>query len=183
MVGHRFGVLEGRLCGRDLAGRPDQPPCVDRKTGERVELLFMYRARAIPHEFINQSIIPTLCRKAGVARSDVRGNITSHHRARATIASQLVNSRDPMSLFELQARLGHGSPVGVLRVAYLWPLPSSLSATCLGRYFINARGGPNDFCHGLLGAGFRTSPAGVGPIFRAGGARSHRRCHHRRNFH
>ena len=46
--------------------------------------------------------------EAGVASSDVRGNITSR-RARATIASQLFNSREPMSLFELQAWLGHGS--------------------------------------------------------------------------
>ena len=75
------------------------------KAGKHVELLFMYRARAIPREFINYSLIPTLCRKAGVAGSDVRGNITSH-RARATIASQLFNSREPMSLFELQAWLG-----------------------------------------------------------------------------
>ena len=47
-----------------------------------------------------------LCKKAGVPRQDVRGQITSH-RARATIATQLYNAKDPMTLFELQAWLGH----------------------------------------------------------------------------
>ena len=47
-----------------------------------------------------------LCRKAGVPDADVRGNITSH-RARSTIASQLYNAKEPMTLFELQAWLGH----------------------------------------------------------------------------
>jgi Phage integrase family len=50
-----------------------------------------------------------LCRKAGVPASDVRGKITSH-RARSTIASQLYNAKEPMTLFELQAWLGHASP-------------------------------------------------------------------------
>ena len=50
-----------------------------------------------------------LCAKAGISTEDVRGNITSH-RARSTIASQLFNARQPMSLFELQAWLGHRSP-------------------------------------------------------------------------
>jgi integrase len=47
-----------------------------------------------------------LCRKAGVPDTDIRGSITSH-RARSTIASQLYNAKEPMTLFELQAWLGH----------------------------------------------------------------------------
>jgi phenylpyruvate tautomerase PptA (4-oxalocrotonate tautomerase family) len=43
-----------------------------------------------------------LCAKAGVPAADVRGKITSH-RARSTIASQLYNAKEPMTLFELQA--------------------------------------------------------------------------------
>jgi hypothetical protein len=39
----------------------------------------------------------------------LRGAITSH-RARSTIASQLYNAKEPMTLFELQAWLGHRSP-------------------------------------------------------------------------
>jgi hypothetical protein len=37
---------------------------------------------------------------------DARGTITSH-RARSTIASQLFNAKEPMSLFDLQRWLGH----------------------------------------------------------------------------
>ncbi|MEW6233540.1 MAG: tyrosine-type recombinase/integrase [Chloroflexota bacterium] len=89
--------------------RPRQPAFLDAKTGEVVDFLFCYRARPLPREYINGSLIPILCRKAGIPMRDVRGTITSH-RARATIASQLANSREPMSLFELQAWLGHRSP-------------------------------------------------------------------------
>ena len=118
--------------------RPNQPPCADRKSAEQVELLFMYRARAIPRQFINQSIIPTLCRKAGVARSDVRGNITSH-RARATIASQLFNSREPMSLFELQAWLGHGSPASTQHYVAITPTKLAKAYTDAGYFQRNLR--------------------------------------------
>ncbi|MEW1841089.1 hypothetical protein AB0392_24345 [Nonomuraea angiospora] len=43
-----------------------------------------------------------LCRKTGVPAADVQGNIASY-RARPTIASQLYNAKEPMTLFELQA--------------------------------------------------------------------------------
>jgi integrase len=89
--------------------RPDQPKMLDRKTGEQVDLLFAMRARRVAKTYINGTIIPSLCRKAGVPSADVRGNITSH-RARSTIASQLYNAKEPMTLFELQAWLGHRSP-------------------------------------------------------------------------
>jgi hypothetical protein len=101
------------VVGRAVAGweqvRPRQPSFLDPKTGEVVDFLFCYRARPLTREYINGSLIPILCHKAGVPLKDVRGTITSH-RARATIASQLFNSREPMSLFELQAWLGHRSP-------------------------------------------------------------------------
>ena len=89
--------------------RPSQPTTLDRKTGEPANLLFSYRARGVPRQYLNQRLIPILCRKAGIPRSDARGPISSH-RARSTIASQLFNAREPMSLFELQAWLGHRSP-------------------------------------------------------------------------
>lgn len=89
--------------------RPHQPTAYDSKTGETVDLLFSYRARAIPREYLNHGLIPLLCRKAGIPRSDARGSISSH-RARSTIASQLFNAREPMTLFELQAWLGHRAP-------------------------------------------------------------------------
>ncbi|GAA3803651.1 hypothetical protein GCM10022226_24300 [Sphaerisporangium flaviroseum] len=89
--------------------RPAQPKMVDRRTGEQADFLFAFRARRVPATYINGTIIPLLCRKAGVPAADVRGNITSH-RARSTIASQLYNAKEPMTLFELQAWLGHPLP-------------------------------------------------------------------------
>src|SRR6266404_7996182 len=55
-----------------------------------------------------------LCRKAGVPEHDLRGKITSH-RARSTIATQLFNAKEPMSLFELQEWLGHRLPSSTQR--------------------------------------------------------------------
>jgi hypothetical protein len=51
---------------------------------------------------------------------DARGRITSH-RARATIASQLYNAKEPMTLFELQAWLGHRSPETTQHYARITP--------------------------------------------------------------
>lgn len=89
--------------------RPQQPRLLDRRTGEQVDMLFTYRARRVSTVYINNTVIPMLCRKAGIPDTDVRGAITSH-RARSTIASQLYNAKEPMTLFELQAWLGHRSP-------------------------------------------------------------------------
>ena len=100
----------GRAIAKWEQVRPRQPSFLDTKTGEVVEFLFSYRACLLTREYINRTLIPTLCHKAQVPLKDVRGKITSH-RARATIASQLFNSRKPMSLFELQAWLGHRSPI------------------------------------------------------------------------
>jgi hypothetical protein len=60
------------------------------------------RARRASTAYINNTIIPMLCSKAGFPAADVRGAITSH-RARSTSASQLYNAKEPMTLFELQA--------------------------------------------------------------------------------
>ena len=89
--------------------RPSQPHLVDRRTGEQIDPLFAIRARRVCTHYINNTVIPMLCRKAGVPAADIRGNITSHQ-ARSTIASQLYNAKEPMTLFELQAWLGHRSP-------------------------------------------------------------------------
>jgi integrase len=91
------------------AVRPSQPQLLDRRTSEKVDFLFAFRARRVPATYINGTVIPLLCHKADVPACDVRGNITSH-RARSTIASQLYNAKEPMTLFELQAWLGHRSP-------------------------------------------------------------------------
>ena len=67
------------------------------------------RGRRIGITYINAVLIPLLRRKAGVPGEDARGRVTSHW-ARSTIATQLYNAKEPMSLFELQEWLGHRSP-------------------------------------------------------------------------
>jgi hypothetical protein len=81
---------------------------------------FATRARRVDKHYINNTIIPLLCGKTGVPTTDVRGNITSH-RARSTIASQLYNAKEPMTLFELQAWLGHASPDTTQQYAKITP--------------------------------------------------------------
>ncbi|MEV5872489.1 site-specific integrase [Streptomyces tendae] len=89
--------------------RPAQPDITDRKTGQRCQHLFCYRAQLIGAAYLNDKLIPILCAKAGIPESDSRGALTSH-RARATIATQLLNAKDPLSLADLQQWLGHKPP-------------------------------------------------------------------------
>ncbi len=79
---------------------------IDAKTGEPVQFLFSYRGKRIWDGYINETLIPLLCRKGGIPEQDSRGQITSH-RARATIASMLYNAKEPLSIFELKEYLGH----------------------------------------------------------------------------
>ena len=100
--------------------RPAQPPARDEKTGEQVHFLFSFRCTRFSHGYLNRRLIPALCQKAGVPREDARGRITTH-RARSTIATQLFNARQPLTLFELQAWLGHSSPHSTQHYARLTP--------------------------------------------------------------
>jgi integrase len=118
--------------------RPDQPKRLDRKTGERVDILFSVRAQPVAKVYINHTIIPALCGKAGVPTADVRGRITSH-RARSTIASQLYNAKDPMTLFELQAWLGHRTPNTTQHYAKITPNTLSKAYTDAGYFARNVR--------------------------------------------
>jgi integrase len=120
------------------ARRPGQPRRLDRKTSEYVDLLFSVRAHPVAKTYINRSIIPALCRKAGVPASDVRGNFTSH-RARSTIASQLYNAKEPMTLFELQAWLGHRTPTTTQHYAKITPNTLSKAYTEAGYFARNIR--------------------------------------------
>jgi integrase len=118
--------------------RPAQPRQVDPKTGELVDFLFQYRQQGVGKCYLNAALIPLLCRKAGVATSDVRGNITSH-RARSTIASQLYNAKEPMSLFEFQEWLGHSSPSATQHYARLTPTKLAKSYADAGHFGRNLR--------------------------------------------
>ncbi len=86
--------------------RPAMQAVMDEKTGEVFQVLFGYRGRSMGSAILNRTLIPMLCRKAGVPDTDVRGPITSH-RARSTIATQLYNAKEPMSLLALKEWLGH----------------------------------------------------------------------------
>ena len=119
------------------AVRPAQPPFVDRKTGELVDLLFAFRGAPLGTT-TSTAVIPLLCRKAGVPADDVRGQITSH-RARATIATQLYNAKDPMTLFELQAWLGHRSPHTTQHYARITPLTLTKAYDDAGYFARNVR--------------------------------------------
>ncbi len=100
--------------------RPPQAKLIDPKTGEQVHFLYLYRFRQVGYTYLNHVLIPSLCKKAGVPQEDLRGKITGH-RARATIATQLFNARDPMSLFELQEWLGHKHPSSTQHYAKITP--------------------------------------------------------------
>ena len=69
---------------------------------------------------------------------DVRGRITSH-RARATIASQLYNAKEPMTLFELQAWLGHRSPETTQHYAAITPNTLTKAYADAGYFARNVR--------------------------------------------
>jgi len=107
---HAFTKPVDQIVGESIraweAQRPVQPAAIDGKTGEAVHFLFAYRSNRPGHDYINHTLVPILCKKAGVPAEDARGRLTSH-RARSTIASQLFNAKEPMSLFELQRWLGH----------------------------------------------------------------------------
>jgi integrase len=118
--------------------RPDQPKRLDRKTAEHVDVLFSVRAQPVAKEYINHTIIPALCGKAGVPTADVRGKITSH-RARSTIASQLYNAKEPMTLFELQAWLGHCTPHSTQHYAKITPNTLSKAYAEAGYFARNVR--------------------------------------------
>jgi integrase len=130
--------LVGEAIGAWERERPQQPALLDPKTGEVVDVLFACRGRRVGEDFLNHSLIPALCRKAGVPERDARGAITSH-RARATIATQLFNAKEPLSLFELQAWLGHSSPQTTQYYARITPTRLAKAYADAGYFTRNVR--------------------------------------------
>lgn len=120
------------------AERLPHPQSIDIKSGERVSWLFVYKGRRMAPDYINRSLVPLLCVKAGVPETDARGRITSH-RARATIATQLFNAKEPLSLFELQAWLGHTSPQATQYYAAITPTKLARSFDRAGYFERNIR--------------------------------------------
>lgn len=110
--------------------RPPQPQSVDPKTGEDVEYLFSYNCLPLKHHYSNGTLIPLLCDKAGIPVEDARGRITSH-RARSTIATQLINSQSGFSVYELKQWLGHNSLASTIQYV-------ETPVTALGKAFDDA---------------------------------------------
>lgn len=98
--------IVGQLIDAWKLVRPPQPDIEDRKTRRRRQHLFTHRGQLFGKDYLNKIILPTLCRKAGVPETDSRGALTSH-RARTTIATQLLNAKEPLTLADLQQWLGH----------------------------------------------------------------------------
>lgn len=61
------------------------------------------------------------------------------HRARSTIASQLFNAKEPMTLFELQEWLGHATPAATQHYAKITPTKLAKSYADAGYFARNLR--------------------------------------------
>ncbi|HBY95357.1 MAG TPA: transposase [Chloroflexi bacterium] len=118
--------------------RPPSPAALDPKTGDLVHYLFCYRGIQLGVRYLNETLIPLLCRKAGIPCEDQHGTITSH-RARATMASHLANASQPMSLLALQQWLGHQSPEATLQYVKDNPVTLAQAYTDAGYFGRNVR--------------------------------------------
>ena len=118
--------------------RPHQPSQLDKKSASIVDFLFATRTRRMAKRYLNRKLIAVICKKAGVPRKDATGLITSH-RARTTIASQLYNAKEPLTLFELQAWLGHRNPVSTQFYANIAPTKLSRAFDDAGYFERNLR--------------------------------------------
>ncbi|HEU5378019.1 MAG TPA: tyrosine-type recombinase/integrase, partial [Ktedonobacteraceae bacterium] len=86
---------------------PSQKMLEDRKTHKSTKYLFQCRNEQMGITFLNRSVIPLLCKLAGVSQTDVVGKITSH-RARATTATWM--RKMGMSPADIGKILGHTNP-------------------------------------------------------------------------
>ncbi|HYU75147.1 MAG TPA: site-specific integrase [Ktedonobacteraceae bacterium] len=78
----------------------------DRKDREPAEYLFCYKDRRVGKKFINASLIPAICAKAGVEMEDAKGRITGH-RGRSTRLTLL--RKNGVSLEDLAEYAGHAT--------------------------------------------------------------------------
>jgi integrase len=119
-------VVGQRIKEWEQVRAPSQLPHTDRKTGAKVNYLFSHRGHSISLSYLNTSLIPTLCKVAGIPRADERGAITSH-RARATLATLLYNAPEGLSLFELMHWLGHTNPASTQQYVRVKPTKLAVS--------------------------------------------------------
>lgn len=91
---------------------PQQRTLLDKKDRENVEYLFCSREMRVGKLFINASLIPALCKKAGVDMTDAKGRITGH-RGRSTRLTLL--RRRGVSLEDLAEYAGHATTQTIRR--------------------------------------------------------------------
>jgi len=91
----------------------------DRKDREDTEYLFCYRESRVGQNFINHSLIPILCARAGVDVKDAKGRITGH-RGRSTRLT-LLRSRG-VSLDDLAEYAGHTDTSTIRRYVRQHPI-------------------------------------------------------------
>jgi Phage integrase family len=97
----------------------NQRKLLDRKDREEVDYLFCYRDARVGTTFINYSLIPALCVKAGVDIEDAKGRITGH-RGRSSRLT-LLRSRG-VSLDDLAEYAGHTDTKTIRRYARQDPI-------------------------------------------------------------
>ncbi len=97
----------------------NQQKILDWKDQEYVEYLFCYKDSQVGSPFINQSLIPTLCAKAGVDVRDAKGRITGH-RGRSTRLTLLRNNG--VGLDDLAEYAGHADTRTIRRYAAQNPI-------------------------------------------------------------
>ncbi len=93
---------------------PSQGKLLDQKDREEVDYLFCCRDMRVGWRFLNTSLIPLLCAKAGVDIEDAKGRITGH-RGRSTRLTLL--RRNGVGLDDLAEYAGHANTRTIRRYA------------------------------------------------------------------
>jgi hypothetical protein len=105
---------------RWAAERPaNQEPLYDTRDNQFVDYLFCFKNRRVGGTFLNNVLIPRLCRKAGVPREDAIGPITGH-RGRSSRLTQL--RRCGMGLDDLADYALHKNTATIRRYARQSPI-------------------------------------------------------------
>jgi hypothetical protein len=98
---------------------PQQRKLLDRKDREEVDYLFCFQDLRVGASFINESIIPVLCKRAGVSIEDAKGKITGH---RGRSARLTLLRKNGVSLDDLAEYAGHVNTRTIRRYARQDPI-------------------------------------------------------------
>ncbi len=98
---------------------PQQRKLLDRKDREEVDYLFCFQDLRVGASFINESVIPVLCKRAGVSTEDAKGKITGH---RGRSARLTLLRKNGVSLDDLAEYAGHVNTRTIRRYARQDPI-------------------------------------------------------------